>query len=112
MKAHRVGTITLGAMLITFGVLFLLRIFFVDLSYEIIFRLWPIIFIFLGSEILIANLQQKEDSKLIYDKAAFALIIILSFFAMGMAITDMCITYTICNVINCCIKSIMSVTFY
>lgn len=94
MKAHRVGTITLGGMLITFGVLFLLRIFLIDLSYEIIFKLWPIIFIFLGSEILIANFKQSQEEKMIYDKTAFALIIILSFFAMGMAITELCISYT------------------
>jgi len=93
MKTHRVGTLTLGGMLIVFGVLFLLRIFFADLSYDIIFKLWPIVFIFLGSEILIANFNQKEESKMIYDKTAFALIIILSFFAMGMAITELCIKY-------------------
>jgi UDP-N-acetylmuramyl pentapeptide phosphotransferase/UDP-N-acetylglucosamine-1-phosphate transferase len=93
MKAHRVGTITLGGMLIVFGVLFLLRIFFDNLSYEIIFKLWPVVFIFLGSEVLIANFRQKEDSKMIYDKTAFALIIILSFFAMGMAITELCLNY-------------------
>lgn len=91
-KTHRVGTITLGGMLVTFGVLFLLRIFLIEMSYDIIFKLWPIIFIFLGLEILVANFRQKDD-KLIYDKTAFALIIILSFFAMGMAITEVCINY-------------------
>ena len=91
-KTHRVGTITLGGMLVTFGILFLLRIFLVDMTFEIIFKLWPIIFIFLGIEILIANFRQKEE-KLIYDKTAFALIIILSFFAMGMAITEFCMEY-------------------
>ena len=87
IKTHRVGTLTLGGMLITFGLLFLLRIFLTDLSFEIIFKLWPIIFIFLGLEILFANFIQKEE-KLIYDKTAFALIIILSFFAMGMSIVE------------------------
>ena len=91
-KVHRVGTITLGGMLITFGVLFLLRIFLVTLSYQFIFRLWPIIFIFLGLEILIANFKQKEE-RLFYDKTAIALIVILSFFAMGMAITDLGLDY-------------------
>lgn len=91
VKTHRVGTITLGGLLITFGVLFLLRIFFLDISYEIIFRLWPVIFIFLGIEILVANLKQKGD-QLIYDKTAFFLIILLSFFAMGMSIVDFIIT--------------------
>jgi UDP-N-acetylmuramyl pentapeptide phosphotransferase/UDP-N-acetylglucosamine-1-phosphate transferase len=86
-KIHRVGTVTLGGMLVTFGILFLLRLFLADLSFATIFKLWPIIFIFLGGEILIANFQQKEE-KLIYDKTAFALIIILSFFAMGMSIVE------------------------
>lgn len=86
-KTHRIGTITLGGLLITFGLLFLLRIFITSLSYGVIFKLWPIIFILLGIEILIANFRQKESS-LIYDKTAFALIIILSFFAMGMSIVE------------------------
>jgi hypothetical protein len=89
IKTHRVGTFTLGTMLVTFGIIFLLRIFVAGLSFEIIFRLWPVVFIFLGLEILIANFCQKEE-KLVYDKTAFALIIILSFFAMGMAITEFC----------------------
>jgi UDP-N-acetylmuramyl pentapeptide phosphotransferase/UDP-N-acetylglucosamine-1-phosphate transferase len=91
-KTHRVGTVTLGGMLVVFGALFLLRIFFHELSYEIIFKLWPVVFIFLGLEILLANFVQKEE-KLVYDKTAFALIIILSFFAMGMAITELFLDY-------------------
>lgn len=94
MRTRRVGTFTLGALLIIFGALFLLRIFFDPLSYDIIFRLWPIIFICLGLEILIANFKQgDETAPLIYDKAAFALIIVLSFFAIGMAVTEVCIDY-------------------
>lgn len=94
MRTRRVGTFTLGTLLIVFGALFLLRIFFDTLSYDTIFRLWPIIFISLGSEILFANFKQSDEmTPLVYDKAAFALIIILSFFAIGMAITDVCINY-------------------
>lgn len=87
IKTHRVGTFTLGGLLISFGVLFLLRIFIPALSFSIIFKLWPIIFIFLGIEILIANFR-KNDESILYDKTAFALIIILSFFAMGMSIME------------------------
>ncbi|HWT73403.1 MAG TPA: DUF5668 domain-containing protein [Mobilitalea sp.] len=96
-KTHRVGTITLGGMLISFGVLFLLRIFITTLSYSIIFKLWPIIFIFLGIEILAANFRQKETT-LIYDKTAFALIIVLSFFAMGMSVIDFIMSHVDYNV--------------
>jgi hypothetical protein len=92
IKTHRVGTLTLGGMLLAFGLLFLLRIFLTGLSFDIIFKLWPIIFIFLGLEILIANFVQKQE-KLIYDKTAFALIILLSFFAMGMSIVEFCMEH-------------------
>jgi UDP-N-acetylmuramyl pentapeptide phosphotransferase/UDP-N-acetylglucosamine-1-phosphate transferase len=91
-KSHRVGTLTLGGMLITFGILFLLRLFIAGITFSIIFKLWPLIFVFLGIEILLANFTQK-DNKLVYDKTAIALIVILSFFAMGMAITEFCMEY-------------------
>ena len=87
VKTHRVGTLTLGGMLIIFGLLFLIRIFVDTLSFAFIFKLWPVIFIFLGVEILIGNAKQPNQS-LLYDKTAFALIIILSFFAMGMSIVE------------------------
>jgi thiol:disulfide interchange protein len=87
IKTHRVGTITLGFVLITFGLMFLLRIFLPYLSYSVIFKLWPLIFIFLGIELLIANFRQKEG-KLIYDTMAVVLTVILTFFAMGMSVVD------------------------
>lgn len=89
-KMHKVGTLTLGGMLIAFGALFLLHIFLPAITFHIIFKLWPIIFIFLGLEVLFANFNQKQE-KLLYDKTAFVLIIILSFFAMGMAIVEFCV---------------------
>lgn len=93
IKTHRVGTLTLGVSLITFGILFLLRLFVSSLSYAFIFKLWPVIFIFLGFEILIANHVQKEN-KLVYDKAAVVLTVILTFFAMFMSWMDFVIEHT------------------
>jgi len=86
-KTHRVGTLTLGVSLVTFGVMFMLRIFLPALSFTFIFKLWPLIFIFLGLEILIANFVQK-DNKFVYDKAAVFLTLILILFAMGMSLID------------------------
>jgi hypothetical protein len=86
---------TLGIMLIVFGILFLARIFFPDLSYEIIYKLWPIIFISLGSEILITNFSNKTQDSLVYDKVAFVLIVLMTFFAMGLAIADVSIDYAV-----------------
>ncbi len=96
-KTHRVGTFTLGGMLIIFGVLFLLRIFNLGITYDLIFKLWPTIFISLGGEILIANFKQQGE-KLIYDKTAFGLILVLSFFAMGMAVIDYCMNLAYNNI--------------
>lgn len=92
IKTHRVGTLTLGVSLIVFGILFLLRLFVSSLSYAFIFKLWPVIFIFLGLEILIANYLQKEN-KLVYDKAAIALTAILTLFAMFMSWMDFVIEH-------------------
>ncbi|NLK75656.1 MAG: hypothetical protein GX288_10270 [Clostridiales bacterium] len=94
MRLRKVGTLTLGAMLIVFGVLFLLHLFLENFSYDFIFKLWPIIFIFLGLEILYANFKLSDDAnKIVYDKTAFVLLIILTFFAIGMAIAEVCIDY-------------------
>lgn len=92
MRQHRVGTLSLGITLIFFGLLFLAKIFITDLSYEIVFKLWPAILIFLGSEILISNFRQQSGEGLLYDKTAIALIVLLSFFAMGMAIAEYAIS--------------------
>lgn len=92
MKIKKVGTLTLGVMLIVFGLLFLTKIFFISLSYEIVLKLWPIVFILLGLEILVAN-HKLELDELKYDKTAFALIFILSIFAMAMAVAELCLNY-------------------
>lgn len=98
MRTHRVGTLTLGIMLLVSGTLFLLRILIQNISYEFIFKLWPFVFIFLGIELLYANLKHSgEKTKLVYDKTAFFLIIILSFFAVGMAIAELCVSYASSN---------------
>lgn len=92
-RTRKVGTITLGVLLITFGILFLLRLFIETINYQFIFHMWPIIFIFLGVEILIANFRAKEN-KLVYDATAIVLIVVLSVFAMGMAAVDYCMEVT------------------
>ncbi len=84
MRTHRVGTVTLGIGLIVFGLLFIARIIIKSITYELTFNLWPVIFILLGSEILVGYFMDKEG-KMIYDKAAIFLIFILALFAMFMA---------------------------
>lgn len=83
-KGRRVGTLTAGVVLIIFGLLFIARIIFPHLYYAAILQLWPVILVFLGIEIVVSYVINKEE-KLKYDGGAITLIIILSFFAIGMA---------------------------
>lgn len=87
IHVHKVGTVTLGVSLIIFGCLFLVHIFYPNLNYEMIFHAWPIIFILLGLEVLLSS----KGNKFVIDKSAILLLIILTFFAMGMGIADYCI---------------------
>lgn len=86
IRTHRVGTVTFGLILVTMGVLFLLEMIFPVLDYELIFRLWPLIFISLGIEVLISS--RKAEERVVYDGAAIFLLIVLVVFAMCMAGVD------------------------
>lgn len=112
-RIHRVGSLTLGLTLLLFGVLFLLHTVGLAISYEMILRLWPVVLIILGIEILLAvrterisYAKDQPDSRSenpakvwFFDKTAIWLIILMSFFSMGMAVADMSIHY-ICQSIG------------
>jgi thiol:disulfide interchange protein len=67
MRIKRVGTLTMGLSLICAGVLFAIHLFIPGiLTYYYIFRLWPLILILLGAEVLFANMRNRED-KILYD---------------------------------------------
>jgi len=88
---HRVGTFTLGILLIFFGILFLIHTAGFTLSYSTIFRFWPVILVFLGCEILLSQLlygRKDQTVRLVYDKTAVFLLILLTCFSMGMALAD------------------------
>ncbi len=86
IRIHRVGTVTLGIILIVFGSLFLLHMIFRVLDYAVIFHLWPLIFISLGIEVLLNAYRPQE--KMVYDGAAVFLLLLLMVFAMAMAGMD------------------------
>lgn len=94
LKGRRVGTFTAGTVLIVFGILFLLRLVLPAINFSIIASLWPIILILLGAEILIAYMVNKEE-KMRYDTGAIFLVVVLSFFSMGMAVVELAIKYGI-----------------
>lgn len=87
MRTHKVGTLTLGLMLIFFGVLFLVHLFTGVLSYNLIFNLWPVVFLSLGAEVLLSMLP-KTQSKFSFDVASIVLLLVLMLFAMAMAGVD------------------------
>lgn len=86
-RSHRVGSVTAGLSMVGFGVMFLLHLFFDLVEYRIMFSLWPVMLILLGLELLLSNFSKR---KIVYDKAAIFLLILMTFFTMGMAVADEC----------------------
>lgn len=87
VKPRRVGTVSIGVSMVTFGIMFLLCSVFKVLAYEIVFALWPVILIAYGTELLVFSFVK---GKLIYDKGAVFIMILLMLFAVGMAGVDVC----------------------
>lgn len=92
MKIRRIGTITLGISLVAFGCLFLLRLFGLAISYEFILKLWPVIFIFLGCEILYFHFRSR-DAVFKYDFGSFFILAMMTAFAMSMACMEIAMKY-------------------
>lgn len=92
MRTRRVGTLTLGLTLITFGILFLFRIFSIFVDYTFILKLWPIVFIFLGMEIIVSYFREKNE-RFTYDFASIGIIFFLSIFAVIMAGVEYAVTH-------------------
>lgn len=84
MKIHKVGTVTLGATFVVAGILFLAQAVFSLITYDIISKIWPIIFIVLGIEILIAD-RQAGETVCTYDKTAIILLFFLTLFLIFLA---------------------------
>lgn len=76
MRIHRIGTITLGSILILFGGLFFCRIFIPGLTYEAVFRLWPLILILFGAETLYCSNKYESFS---YDFGAVCMALLPGF---------------------------------
>lgn len=84
IKNRRVGTLTAGVSMVVFGVLFLLRLAVPAVTIQLIASLWPLVLIFLGIEILIAYILNKEG-QMRYDAGSVVLIIVLALFTACMA---------------------------
>lgn len=91
-KTHRVGSITLGIILILFGILLLTSIFVPALTYANILQFWPVTFILLGCEILFANFR-SEKVHFRYDGWSILFLFFVLIFSTSMGILDYCVTH-------------------
>lgn len=92
MRTHKVGTLTLGLGLVLFGVLFLVHLFTGALSYELIFHLWPVVFILLGVEVLLSLLPSSRVQFQL-SIGSVVLLALMMVFAMVMAGADLSLRY-------------------
>lgn len=94
IQTRRVGSVTFGLALICYGILFLVHIFVPKLPYHIIFRCWPVCFIFLGIEILVENHKSRNSGQRFqYDIPAVLMLGAILLFAMVMAAVETAYTY-------------------
>ncbi len=95
MRVRRVGSVTCGILMIFFGILFMVHMFYPPLSLGVIMKLWPLILISLGGEMVVSNIRQGEggDEILKYDKGAILLVLLLACFAVGMGVLEYCMEY-------------------
>lgn len=89
-RIHRVGSVTTGISMIGWGVLFILFEVHVITDLAVVLKIWPVILISLGLEILWYNARGKN---LIYDKGAVFMLILMTGFSLMMAFADQIFRY-------------------
>lgn len=89
-KNRRVGTFTTGISLIVFGLLFLFRLVIPAMTIRLIASLWPLVLVFLGVEVIIAYVRNK-DGQMRYDAGSVVLIVVLMIFTISMVTVQMAI---------------------
>lgn len=104
IRIRRVGSVTFGVVLVVTGILFLLHMFLPNLNYVMIFRLWPVILILLGVEVLLGTRHKTfdvldgqgkviEQNKTVYDVAAIFLTVVMICFSICMGMLDWAVRY-------------------
>ncbi len=97
MRTRRVGSVTCGGLMVFFGILFLVHMFYPPLSLGLIMKLWPLILVSLGCEMIAATLRQPEGKGMVlqYDKGAVFLLVLLGCFAAGMGVLECFMDYAV-----------------
>ena len=99
IKERRVGTVTLGIVLIVMGLMYFAHILFPVIELVYVIKCWPIILILLGVEILVCQFQSSaekvdetgniiESYRIKYDFPAILIMFLLTGFSMTMAILE------------------------
>lgn len=93
-REWRVGTLSMGVLLIVLGcVLFVSQIQGWS-SIQIIFKLWPLVLIMLGAEILgFLFFSRKENSVVKYDGFSIFIILVIVFFSVAAYAIKICLDY-------------------
>lgn len=90
VRVHRVGSITAGLSMVVWGIMFILHEMSIIADIDLVLKLWPLILVGLGIEILWYNAREKN---IVYDKGAVFLMVIMTCFSMIMAFADVCLKY-------------------
>lgn len=93
LRGRRVGTLSAGVALVAFGLLFIGRLILPALDYTFIMSLWPLVLIFIGIEVIISYVVNKEE-KMRYDVGAIVLVFFLAIFAMIMGWLEFAIEHS------------------
>lgn len=85
MRKRRVGTLSLGILLIGLGIALLMAQILKTNTLNVLFKWWPIIFVALGLEVLLYTYTAKEEQpKVKYDIFSIFMIFVLIFSGIGM----------------------------
>ncbi len=99
IRVHRLGSVTFGVVLVLLGALFMIHLILPALNFMMVFRLWPVVLILLGVEVLRGSRyktyevvgrdgQVVEQCKVVYDIPAIILTGCALFMTLGLAWID------------------------
>lgn len=84
MRNRRVGTVSMGVVLIGVGILLLYAQLKGAASFLLLTKWWPLILLLLGGEILVyAHLSKEENPKIKYDVFSIFIVLLLTFAGLG-----------------------------
>lgn len=85
MRNRRVGTVSMGVLLISVGILLLCAQLKGAASFQLLTKWWPLILMLLGGEILVyVHLAKEENPKIKYDVFSIFIVLLLTFAGLGL----------------------------